>query len=86
MEEDAKKPLFREYFREWCEKVLKEPFDALLDVQRSKLMARFFAEQVLGREIPRYFHLPMRILSFASLMARAIVVLTLYRAKKGLFS
>src|ERR1035437_7361105 len=50
--EDAKKPLFRDYFREWCERVLQEPFDGMLDVQRSKMMGRFFAEQVLRPRNP----------------------------------
>jgi hypothetical protein len=51
MPEDHRKPWFRDQFRDWVEHGLKESFDSLHDVRRSKLMARFFAEQVLR---PRY--------------------------------
>lgn len=50
--EDTKKPLFRDYFRDWCEQTLKHSFDQLSDVQRSKLMSRYFAEQVLRPRNP----------------------------------
>jgi hypothetical protein len=52
MTDETKKPLFRDHFREWCERTLKEAFDELTDVQRSKLMSRFFAEQVLKPRNP----------------------------------
>jgi hypothetical protein len=67
MTDDARKPWFREQFREWVESNLKEPFDSLHDVRRSKLMARFFAEQVLR---PRY----PTLLPFAEEDLRACVV------------
>ena len=51
MAEDSKKPWFRDHFREWVEATLKESFDSLHDVRRSKLMSRYFAEEVLR---PRY--------------------------------
>jgi hypothetical protein len=52
MADETRKPLFRDYFREWCERMLKQPFDELTDVQRSKLMSRFFAEQMLRPRNP----------------------------------
>ncbi len=52
MTPDTKKPWFRDKFRDWVEGLLKEKFDRLNDAQRSKLMARFFAEQVLGPRDP----------------------------------
>lgn len=67
MTEDGKKPWFRDQFRDWVETYLKEPFDSLHDVRRSKLMARFFAEQVLR---PRY----PTLLPFAEEELRACIV------------
>jgi hypothetical protein len=68
MAEDSKKaPWFRDQFRDWVEGTLQETFDSLHDVRRSKLMARFFAEQVLR---PRY----LTLLPFAEEELRACVV------------
>ena len=67
MAEDTKKPWFRDQFRDWVERNLKESFDSLHDVRRSKLMGRFFAEQVLR---PRY----PTLLPFADEELRACIV------------
>ena len=45
---EPRKAWFQDYLREWVEATLKESFDSLQDIQRSKLMARFFAQKVLG--------------------------------------
>jgi len=52
MREEQKKALFRDFFRDWVEDKLQESFDSLHDVRRSRLMARFFAEQVLRPRNP----------------------------------
>ncbi|MEN6602543.1 MAG: AIPR family protein [Bryobacteraceae bacterium] len=52
MSSEPKNAWFRDHLREWVETTLKEPFNELTDVQRSKLMARFFAEKVLGPRNP----------------------------------
>ncbi len=67
MAEDTKKPWFRDQFRDWVESNLKESFDSLHDLRRSKLMARFFAEQALR---PRY----PTLLPFAEEELRSCVV------------
>jgi hypothetical protein len=41
------KPLFREQVRDYASQVAAKDFDAISDVERSKLMARFFADRVL---------------------------------------
>jgi hypothetical protein len=41
------KPLFREQMRDWVATERKVDFDALTDCQRSKEMARFFAEKII---------------------------------------
>lgn len=46
------KPLFRNQFRDYVENILGESFDSQTDVTRSKLMARFFAEQILAPRDP----------------------------------
>jgi hypothetical protein len=67
MTEDGRKVWFRDQFRDWVESDLKESFDSLHDVRRSKLMARFFAEQVLRPRNPT-------LLPFAEEELRACVV------------
>jgi hypothetical protein len=52
MDSEPRKAWFQDSLREWVETTLKESFDALKDVQRSKLMARYFAEKVLGPRNP----------------------------------
>jgi hypothetical protein len=42
------KPLFRELFGDYVEQEHKLGFDKLGELQRSKLMARFFAEKIIG--------------------------------------
>src|ERR1035441_4198676 len=49
---EPRKAWFQDYLREWAEATFKESFDSLQDIQRSKLMARFFAEKVLGPRNP----------------------------------
>lgn len=46
------KPLFRSHFRDYVENRLRESFDSQNDVTRSKLMARYFAEEVLAPRNP----------------------------------
>lgn len=46
------KPLFRSHFRDYVENTLRESFDSQNDVTRSKLMARYFAEEVLAPRNP----------------------------------
>jgi hypothetical protein len=67
MAESSKKPLFREFFRDWVEGTLKESFDAIDNIRRSKLMSRYFAEHTLR---PRY----PTLLPFAEEELRACVV------------
>jgi len=67
MTDSSRKPLFREFFREWVENTLKESFDSIDNIRRSKLMARYFAEQTLR---PRY----PTLLPFAEEELRACVV------------
>jgi hypothetical protein len=52
MTSEARKAWFQDYLRDWVETNRKESFDSLKDVQRSKAMARFFAEKVLGPRNP----------------------------------
>lgn len=52
MTSDARKAGFQAYLRDWVETSRKESFDSLKDIQRSKAMARFFAEKVLGPRNP----------------------------------
>lgn len=52
MSREDRKPVFRDHCREYAEETLKEPFDRLNDVQRSKWMARFFADRVLRPKNP----------------------------------
>jgi hypothetical protein len=49
---EARKAWFQDYLRDWVETTLRESFDSLKDVRRSKLMSRFFAEKVLGPRNP----------------------------------
>ncbi len=67
MIDNSRKPWFRDQFRDWVEGSLKETFDSLHDVRRTKLMSRFFAEQILR---PRY----PTLLPFAEEELRACVV------------
>ena len=50
--QESRKPLFVEQFKDYVEDTLKESFDALNDVARSKYMGRFFAERVLYPKNP----------------------------------
>lgn len=52
MNQESRKPLFVEQFRDYVEDSLQESFDGLYDVVRSKYMARFFAERVLAPRNP----------------------------------
>jgi hypothetical protein len=52
MDTEPRKAWFQDSLREWVGTTLKEPFDNLKDAQRSKLMARYFAEKVLGPRNP----------------------------------
>ena len=52
MNQESRKPLFAEAFRDYVEDSLKESFDALYDVARSKYMARYFAEGILKPRNP----------------------------------
>ncbi len=67
MTDENKKPWFRDQFKDWAEGYLRQGFDTLSDVHRSKLMARFFAEQVLRPRFPT-------LLPFAEEDLRACVV------------
>src|SRR3954451_6696926 len=55
MSDSGPKPLFIERLRDFAADTLKEPFDNLDDIRRSKLMARYFAEGVLGPRNPGLF-------------------------------
>ena len=52
MNQESRKPLFTERFRDFVEDNLQESFDALNDVVRSKYMARYFAERILAPRNP----------------------------------
>lgn len=52
MKEENRKITFRDEFRSWVEESLKESFDSIKDVLRSKLMAQFFAECALRPRFP----------------------------------
>ena len=52
MNQESRKALFVERFRDYVEDNLHEPFDSLYDVARSKLMARYFAERILSPRNP----------------------------------
>ena len=52
MNQESRKPLFLEHFRDYVEDNLKESFDEIYDVKRSKYMAMYFAERVLGPRNP----------------------------------
>jgi len=50
--QETRRPQFTDYFRDFVEDKLKESFDNLNDITRSKYMARFFAERVLAPRNP----------------------------------
>jgi len=50
--QESRKPLFVEQFRDYVEDSLQESFDELNDVARSKYMARYFAECILSPKNP----------------------------------
>ena len=52
MDSEPRKAWFQDSLREWVGTTLQESFDSLKDVQRSKLMARYFAEKILGPRNP----------------------------------
>jgi hypothetical protein len=50
--QESRKPLFVEQFRDYVENTLRESFDGLYDVVRSKYMARYFTERILAPRNP----------------------------------
>ena len=52
MNEESRKALFAEHFRDYVEDSLQESFDELYDVARSKHMARYLAERILAPRNP----------------------------------